>query len=163
MNKNDYDKVINRAIEIQKEWRVLPAPKRGELIRIFGNHLRQDIEVIGKAIMHDAKKIHAEAIGEVQEAIDMCDFAVGLSRQLYGLTIQSERPEHKLQEVYNPLGVVGVITAFNFPCAVWAWNHCLAMVCGNSVVWKGSPKASQVTQSCKEAWDKAVSECFYLI
>ena len=161
MNKNDYDSIIERAKEIQKEWRTVPAPKRGEVIRVFGNHLRQDIEKIGTAIMKDAKKIHAEAIGEVQEAIDMCDFAVGLSRQLYGLTIQSERPEHKLQEVYNPLGVVGVITAFNFPCAVWAWNHCLAMVCGNSVVWKGSPKAKNVTDSCKEAWDSAISECFF--
>ena len=161
MNRNDYDSIIERAKEIQKEWRTVPAPKRGEVIRVFGNHLRQDIEKIGTAIMKDAKKIHAEAIGEVQEAIDMCDFAVGLSRQLYGLTIQSERPEHKLQEVYNPLGVVGVITAFNFPCAVWAWNHCIAMVCGNSVVWKGSPKAKNVTDSCKEAWDSAISECFF--
>jgi len=159
MNRNDYDAVITKAITIQKQWRTVPAPKRGELIRVFGNHLRQDIEKIGTAIMKDAKKIHAEAIGEVQEAVDMCDFAVGLSRQLYGLTIQSERPEHKLQEVYNPLGVVGVITAFNFPCAVWAWNHCLAIVCGNSVVWKGSPKSAQVTDACKTAWDKAVDEC----
>jgi aldehyde dehydrogenase (NAD+) len=159
MNRNDYDTVITKAITIQKQWRQVPAPKRGELIRVFGNHLRQDIETIGSAIMKDAKKIHAEAIGEVQEAVDMCDFAVGLSRQLYGLTIQSERPEHKLQEVYNPLGVVGVISAFNFPCAVWAWNHCLAIVCGNSVVWKGSPKSAQVTTACKTAWDKAVDEC----
>ena len=110
--------------------------------------------------MKDAKKIRAEAVGEVQEAIDMCDFAVGLSRQLYGLTIQSERPQHKLQEIYNPLGVVGVITAFNFPCAVWAWNHCLAMVCGNSVVWKGSPKAKNVTDICKKSWDRAVEKTF---
>ena len=105
MNKNDYDKVITRAVEIQKEWRNMPAPRRGDLIRVFGNILRDHIEDIGECIMKDAKKIHGEAIGEVQEAIDMCDFAVGLSRQLYGLTIQSERPEHKLQEVYNPLGL----------------------------------------------------------
>ena len=109
--------------------------------------------------MTDAKKIRAEALGEVQEAIDMCDFAVGLSRQLYGLTIASERSEHKLQEAYHPLGVIGVITAFNFPCAVWAWNHCLSMVCGNSVVWKGSPKALNVTEVCKKAWDQAVLDC----
>ena len=160
MNRNDYDKIIDKAKDIQKEWRTIPAPRRGDLIRVFGNELRADIETIGTAIMKDAKKIHAEAIGEIQEAIDMCDFAVGLSRQLYGLTIQSERPEHKLQEVYNPLGVVGVITAFNFPCAVWAWNHCLAMVCGNSVVWKGSPKAKNVTDSCKVAWDRAVEKTF---
>ena len=101
MNRNDYDKIIDKAKDIQKEWRTIPAPRRGDLIRVFGNELRAYIETIGTAIMKDAKKIHAEAIGEVQEAIDMCDFAVGLSRQLYGLTIQSERPEHKLQEVYN--------------------------------------------------------------
>ena len=142
MNRNDYDKIIDKAKDIQKEWRTIPAPRRGDLIRVFGNELRADIETIGTAIMKDAKKIHAEAIGEVQEAIDMCDFAVGLSRQLYGLTIQSERPEHKLQEVYNPLGVVGVITAFNFPCAVWAWNHCLAMVCAE-IVWYGKVHPKQ--------------------
>ena len=160
MNRNDYDKVIERAVEIQKEWRNIPAPGRGDLIRVFGNELRDVIMPIGNAIMKDAKKIRAEAVGEVQEAIDMCDFAVGLSRQLYGLTIQSERPQHKLQEIYNPLGVVGVITAFNFPCAVWAWNHCLAMVCGNSVVWKGSPKAKNVTDICKKSWDRAVEKTF---
>ncbi|MEK9703935.1 MAG: aldehyde dehydrogenase family protein, partial [Deltaproteobacteria bacterium] len=148
-----------KAASIQKKWREVPAPRRGELLRVFGNQLRESQEDIAHCIMTDAKKIRAEALGEVQEAIDMCDFAVGLSRQLYGLTIASERPEHKLQEAYHPLGVIGVITAFNFPCAVWAWNHCLSMVCGNSVVWKGSPKALNVTAACKKAWDQAVQNC----
>ena len=128
-------------------------------MRVFSNQLRESQEDIAHCIMTDAKKIRAEALGEVQEVIDMCDFAVGLSRQLYGLTIASERPEHKLHEAYHPLGVIGVITAFNFPCAVWAWNHCLSMVCGNSVVWKGSPKALNVTKAHKKAWDKAVQDC----
>ena len=159
ITKPEYDQILEKAASIQKKWREVPAPRRGELLRVFGNQLRESQEDIAHCIMTDAKKIRAEALGEVQEAIDMCDFAVGLSRQLYGLTIASERPEHKLQEAYHPLGVIGVITAFNFPCAVWAWNHCLSMVCGNSVVWKGSPKALNVTVACKKAWDQAVQNC----
>ncbi|MEL0329406.1 MAG: aldehyde dehydrogenase family protein [Deltaproteobacteria bacterium] len=159
ITKSEYDQILEKAASIQKKWREVPAPRRGELLRVFGNQLRESQEDIAHCIMTDAKKIRAEALGEVQEAIDMCDFAVGLSRQLYGLTIASERPEHKLQEAYHPLGVIGVITAFNFPCAVWAWNHCLSMVCGNSVVWKGSPKARNVTAACKKAWDQAVQNC----
>ena len=159
IKKSEYDQILDKAASIQKKWREVPAPRRGELLRVFGNQLRESQEDIAHCIMTDAKKIRAEALGEVQEAIDMCDFAVGLSRQLYGLTIASERPEHKLQEAYHPLGVIGVITAFNFPCAVWAWNHCLSMVCGNSVVWKGSPKARNVTAACKKAWDQAVQNC----
>ncbi len=159
LTNSDYDQILDKAASIQKKWREVPAPRRGELLRVFGNQLRESQEDIAHCIMTDAKKIRAEALGEVQEAIDMCDFAVGLSRQLYGLTIASERPEHKLQEAYHPLGVIGVITAFNFPCAVWAWNHCLSMVCGNSVVWKGSPKALNVTAACKKAWDQAVQNC----
>ncbi len=159
MEKSDYDQILDKASAVQRKWCEVPAPRRGELLRVFGNQLRESQEDIAHCIMTDAKKIRAEALGEVQEAIDMCDFAVGLSRQLYGLTIASERPEHKLQEAYHPLGVIGVITAFNFPCAVWAWNHCLSMVCGNSVVWKGSPKALNVTAACKKAWDQAVQNC----
>ncbi|MGB1833567.1 MAG: aldehyde dehydrogenase family protein [bacterium] len=159
ITKPEYDQILEKAASIQKKWREVPAPRRGELLRVFGNRLRESQEDIAHCIMTDAKKIRAEALGEVQEAIDMCDFAVGLSRQLYGLTIASERPEHKLQEAYLPLGVIGVITAFNFPCAVWAWNHCLSMVCGNSVVWKGSPKSLNVTAACKKAWDQAVQNC----
>ncbi|MEC8259747.1 MAG: aldehyde dehydrogenase family protein [SAR324 cluster bacterium] len=159
ITKSEYDQILDKSASIQKKWREVPAPRRGELLRVFGNQLRESQEDIAHCIMTDTKKIRAEALGEVQEAIDMCDFAVGLSRQLYGLTIASERPEHKLQEAYHPLGVIGVITAFNFPCAVWAWNHCLSMVCGNSVVWKGSPKALNVTAACKKAWDQAVQNC----
>ena len=159
ITKSEYDQILDKASSIQKKWFEVPAPRRGELLRVFGNQLRESQEDIAHCIMTDAKKIRAEALGEVQEAIDMCDFAVGLSRQLYGLTIASERPEHKFQEAYHPLGVIGVITAFNFPCAVWAWNHCLSMVCGNSVVWKGSPKALNVTAACKKAWDQAVQNC----
>ena len=159
ITKPEYDQILDKAASIQKKWREVPAPRRGELLRVFGNQLRESQEDIAHCIMTDAKKIRAEALGEVQEAIDMCDFAVGLSRQIYGLTIASERPEHKLQEAYHPIGVIGVITAFNFPCAVWAWNHCLSMVCGNSVVWKGSPKTLNVTAACKKAWDQAVQDC----
>ena len=159
ITKSEYDQILDKASAVQRKWCEVPAPRRGELLRVFGNRLRESQEDIAHCIMTDAKKIRAEALGEVQEAIDMCDFAVGLSRQLYGLTIASERPEHKLQEAYHPLGVIGVITAFNFPCAVWAWNHCLSMVCGNSVVWKGSPKALNVTTACKKAWDQAVQNC----
>lgn len=159
IKKSEYDQILDKAASIQKKWREVPAPRRGEFLRVFGNQLRKSQEDIAHCIMTDAKKIRAEALGEVQEAIDMCDFAVGLSRQIYGLTIASERPEHKLQEAYHPIGVIGVITAFNFPCAVWAWNHCLSMVCGNSVVWKGSPKTLNVTAACKKAWDQAVQDC----
>ena len=104
ITKSDYDQILEKATAIQRKWREIPAPRRGELLRVFGNQLRESQEGIAQCIMTDAKKIHAEALGEVQEAIDMCDFAVGLSRQLYGLTIASERPEHKLQEAYHPLG-----------------------------------------------------------
>ena len=159
ITKSDYDQIIEKAVGVQRKWQEIPAPKRGELLRVFGNQLRESQEGIAYRIMSDVKKIQAEAFGEVQEAIDMCDFAVGLSRQLYGLTVASERPEHKLQEAYHPLGVIGVITAFNFPCAVWAWNHCLSIVCGNSVIWKASPKALNVTANCKQAWDQAVQKC----
>ena len=159
ITKSDYDQILDKAVSVQRKWQKIPAPKRGELLRVFGNQLRESQEGIANCIMTDVKKIRAEALGEVQEAIDMCDFAVGLSRQLYGLTVASERPEHKLQEAYHPLGVIGVITAFNFPCAVWAWNHCLSIVCGNSVIWKASPKALNVTANCKQAWDQAVQNC----
>lgn len=158
MPNKTYEANIQQATHIQQAWSRLPAPKRGEVIRVMGQQLRALQPAIAEAIMHEAKKIKAEAMGEVQEAIDMCDFAVGLSRQLYGLTMPSERPEHKLNEVYHPLGIVGVITAFNFPCAVWAWNHCLSVVCGNAVVWKGSPLTPKVSQLCKLAWDKAVAQ-----
>ncbi len=121
-------------------WRQVPAPRRGELIRLFGDELRSHKAALGELVTLETGKILQEGLGEVQEMIDICDFAVGLSRQLYGLTIASERPGHRMMEVWHPLGVVGVISAFNFPVAVWSWNAALAFVCGNSVVWKPSEK-----------------------
>ncbi|GAA4030241.1 L-piperidine-6-carboxylate dehydrogenase [Actimicrobium antarcticum] len=123
-----------------ERWRTVPAPRRGELIRLFGDELRTHKQALGQVVTHEAGKILQEGLGEVQEMIDICDFAVGLSRQLYGLTIASERPGHRMMETWHPVGVVGVISAFNFPVAVWAWNAALALVCGNSVVWKPSEK-----------------------
>ncbi|MET4036269.1 MULTISPECIES: aldehyde dehydrogenase family protein [unclassified Bradyrhizobium] len=121
-------------------WRVVPAPKRGELVRLLGEELRANREAMGRLVSIEVGKILSEGLGEVQEMIDICDFAVGLSRQLYGLTIATERAEHRMMEVWHPLGVTGIISAFNFPVAVWAWNSALALVCGNSIVWKPSEK-----------------------
>jgi aldehyde dehydrogenase (NAD+) len=122
------------------DWRTVPAPKRGELVRLFGDELRASKDALGRLVTLEAGKILQEGLGEVQEMIDICDFAVGLSRQLYGLTIASERPGHRMMEQWHPLGVVGIISAFNFPVAVWAWNTALALVCGNAVAWKPSEK-----------------------
>lgn len=131
---------IDQAHEAFKAWRLVPAPKRGELIRLLGEELRAFKADLGRLVSIEAGKITSEGLGEVQEMIDICDFAVGLSRQLYGLTIATERPGHRMMETWHPLGVVGVISAFNFPVAVWSWNTALALVCGNSVVWKPSEK-----------------------
>ncbi len=125
-------------------WRRVPAPRRGELVRLFGEELRAAKDALARLVVIEAGKIPSEGLGEVQEMIDICDFAVGLSRQLYGLTITSERPEHRMMEQWHPAGVVGVISAFNFPVAVWAWNAALALVCGDSVVWKPSEKTPLV-------------------
>ncbi len=122
-------------------WRLTPAPVRGELVRLLGEELRAAKDALGRLVSIEVGKIPSEGAGEVQEMIDICDFAVGLSRQLYGLTIASERPEHRMMETWHPLGVVGIISAFNFPVAVWSWNAALALVCGNAVVWKPSEKA----------------------
>ena len=128
------------AAEAYRSWRLLPAPRRGELIRLFGEELRKHKAALGALVTLETGKIYQEGLGEVQEMIDICDFAVGLSRQLYGLTMPSERPGHKMAEYWHPLGVVGVISAFNFPVAVWSWNAALAYICGNSLVWKPSKK-----------------------
>ncbi len=136
-----YDRVVQDAVEVFKEWRKVPAPERGEIIRQIGNALRDHKKDLGALVSLETGKILAEGEGEVQEAIDMADFAVGLSRQLYGKVIQSERREHRMLEQWHPLGVVGVITAFNFPVAVWAWNAMLAAVCGDTVIWKPSQMA----------------------
>lgn len=154
MKFNNYDDLVDASKEAHKKWRLVPAPQRGEIIREFGNELRNQKSSLAKVITREARKIVSEAEGEVQEAIDMCDFATGLSRQLYGLTMPSERPDHRLQEIWQPLGVVGCITAFNFPMAVFAWNFCLASVCGNSIIWKPSPHASGCADAIKKIWDK---------
>lgn len=131
---------IDEAHAAFRTWRLTPAPKRGELVRLLGEELRAAKADLGRLVSIEAGKIPSEGLGEVQEMIDICDYAVGLSRQLYGLTIATERPGHRMMETWHPLGVVGVISAFNFPVAVWAWNTTLALVCGNSVVWKPSEK-----------------------
>lgn len=139
------------------QWRKLPAPRRGELVRLFGDELRTYKEALGVVVSLEAGKILQEGLGEVQEMIDICDFAVGLSRQLYGLTIASERPGHRMMEVWHPIGVVGVISAFNFPVAVWAWNSALAFVCGNSVTWKPSEKTPLTAIATHALFMKAVA------
>ena len=137
---NEVGSMIEKAYGAFLSWRVMPAPRRGELVRLLGEELRAHKQELGTLVSLESGKVLSEGLGEVQEMIDICDFAVGLSRQLYGLTIASERPGHRMMETWHPLGVVGVITAFNFPVAVWAWNAALALVCGDSVVWKPSEK-----------------------
>ena len=137
---DDYEKIIALSQEAFKKWRTVPAPKRGEVVRQIGNALRENKEDLGRLVSYEMGKIYQEGLGEVQEMIDICDFAVGLSRQLHGFTMHSERPNHRMYEQYHPLGIVGVISAFNFPVAVWSWNAMLAMVCGDTVVWKPSSK-----------------------
>ncbi|EIK97302.1 aldehyde dehydrogenase family protein [Pseudomonas sp. M47T1] len=139
-------------------WRDVPAPRRGELVRLFGEVLRQHKAQLGELVSIEAGKITQEGLGEVQEMIDICDFAVGLSRQLYGLTIASERPGHHMRETWQPLGVVGVISAFNFPVAVWSWNTALALVCGDSVVWKPSEKTPLTALACQALFEKALKQ-----
>ena len=132
---------IDAAHKAFLDWRTIPAPKRGELVRLFGEELRAHKSELGKLVSIEVGKVTSEGLGEVQEMIDICDFAVGLSRQLYGLTIATERSSHRMMETWHPLGVVGIISAFNFPVAVWAWNAALALVCGNAIVWKPSEKS----------------------
>ncbi len=139
-SKEDYDAVIKKSESAFKYWRTIPAPKRGEIVRQMGMELRKYKEPLGKLVSYEMGKIYQEGLGEVQEMIDICDFAVGQSRMLYGMTTHSERPEHRMFEQYHPLGIVGVISAFNFPVAVWAWNAMLAFIAGNVVVWKPSSK-----------------------
>jgi aldehyde dehydrogenase family 7 protein A1 len=141
----DYDEGMQACYEASKIWMQVPAPKRGEIVRQIGDALRHKLQQLGRLVSLEMGKILPEGIGEVQEIIDMCDFAVGLSRQLNGSVIPSERPNHMMLEMWNPLGIVGVITAFNFPCAVLGWNACIALVCGNCVVWKGAPTTPLIT------------------
>ena len=139
------------------QWRKVPAPRRGELVRLFGDELRSHKATLAALVTLEVGKVTSEGAGEVQEMIDICDFAVGLSRQLHGLTIASERPGHRMMEQWHPLGVVGVISAFNFPVAVWAWNATLAWVCGNPVVWKPSEKTPLTALACQALFERALA------
>ena len=155
-DKQSYDNLITKSQDAFKIWRIWPAPKRGEIVRQVGEALRLKKEPLGKLVSYEMGKSLQEGYGEVQEMIDICDFAVGLSRQLYGLTMHSERPAHRMYEQWHPLGIVGTISAFNFPVAVWAWNSALAWVCGNTSIWKPSEK----TPLCGIAVQKIVAEVF---
>ena len=146
---SDYDKVMETATRAFKTWKLKPAPLRGEIVRQFGEELRKLKEPLGKLVSYEMGKSYQEGLGEVQEMIDICDFAVGLSRQLHGLTMHSERPGHRMYEQYHPLGIVGIISAFNFPVAVWAWNTTLAWICGDVCVWKPSEKTPLCGIACQ--------------
>ena len=151
----DVAAAVERAHAAFLAWRNVPPPRRGELVRLFGEVLRDEKEALGRLVSLECGKILQEGLGEVQEMIDICDFAVGLSRQLYGLTIATERAGHRMMETWHPLGVVGVISAFNFPVAVWAWNACLAFVCGNPVVWKPSEKTPLTAVAVQALFERA--------
>jgi aldehyde dehydrogenase (NAD+) len=153
--RDDADVAIARAQAAFLAWRSVPAPKRGELVRLLGEELRAHKDALGELVSIEVGKIASEGLGEVQEMIDICDFAVGLSRQLHGLTIASERPGHRMMEQWHPLGVVGVISAFNFPVAVWSWNSALALVCGNPVVWKPSDKTPLTALATQALFERA--------
>jgi aldehyde dehydrogenase (NAD+) len=163
-----YEKVVKKANESFARWRTVPAPKRGQLIRDLGEALREYKEPLGELVTLEMGKIKAEGMGEVQEMIDICEFAVGLSRQLYGVSTQSERPGHRMYEQWHPLGVVGIITAFNFPTAVWSWNAAIAAVCGDTMIWKPSPvtplTAIAATAICNQVCaDHGVDGIFNLV
>ncbi|MBV6474178.1 MAG: Aldehyde dehydrogenase, thermostable [Saprospiraceae bacterium] len=144
-----YDEIVRRALEAQKQWQAIPAPARGEIVRQFGDALREKKEALGRLVSYEMGKSFQEGLGEVQEMIDICYFATGLSRQLYGLSMHSERPRHRMYEQWHPLGLVGVISAFNFPVAVWSWNAAIAWVCGNAVLWKPSEKTPLCGVACQ--------------
>jgi aldehyde dehydrogenase (NAD+) len=152
----DAEDIMGRAEAAFHAWRHVPAPKRGELVRLFGEELRNAKEPLGQLVTVECGKILQEGLGEVQEMIDICDFAVGLSRQLYGLTIASERPGHRMMETWHPLGPVGVISAFNFPVAVWSWNAALAFICGDPVIWKPSEKTPLTALACQALFERAL-------
>jgi aldehyde dehydrogenase (NAD+) len=154
----DVDAALANAQAAYETWREVPAPRRGELVRLFGNKLRERKHALGRMITLETGKILQEGLGEVQEMIDICDFAVGLSRQLYGLTIASERPGHRMAETWHPMGVGTVISAFNFPAAVWCWNAALALVCGNAVVWKPSEKTPLTALAVNRVLRDALTE-----
>lgn len=146
----EYEAIVLKATEAFKVWRTMPAPKRGEIVRQFGDKLREKKQALGELVSYEMGKSLQEGLGEVQEMIDICDFAVGLSRQLYGLTMHSERPGHRMYEQYHPLGIIGIISAFNFPVAVWSWNTALAWVCGDVCIWKPSEKTPITAIACQK-------------
>ena len=154
----EYEKVIQSATTAFKEWRLKPAPQRGEIVRQYGEKLRDYKQALGELVSYEMGKSLQEGLGEVQEMIDICDFAVGLSRQLYGLSMHSERPGHRMYEQYHPLGVVGIISAFNFPVAVWNWNTALAWICGDTCVWKASEKSPICAVACQNIWNEVAKE-----
>ena len=154
----EYEACIEKANDAFKSWRMVPAPKRGEIVRQFGELLREKKEDLGKLVSYEMGKSYQEGLGEVQEMIDICEFAVGLSRQLHGLTMHSERALHRMYEQYHPLGIVGVISAFNFPVAVWAWNTALAWVCGDVCIWKPSEKAPICAIACQNIIAQVIKE-----
>lgn len=156
--KAEYDEVIKTSQEAFKTWRMMPAPQRGEIVRQFGDKLREKKDALGKLVSYEMGKSLQEGWGEVQEMIDICDFAVGLSRQLYGLTMHSERPKHRMYEQWHPLGIVGIISAFNFPVAVWSWNTAIAWVCGDVCVWKPSEKTPITGVACQNIMAEVLKE-----
>ena len=156
--KEDYEKAMQSATEAFKIFRMMPAPQRGEIVRQFGDKLRKNKEALGKLVSYEMGKSLQEGYGEVQEMIDICDFAVGLSRQLHGLTMHSERPGHRMYEQYHPMGIVGIISAFNFPVAVWAWNTALAWICGDVCVWKPSEKTPLCGIACQNIIAEVIRE-----
>ena len=154
----DYEKAITAATQASIAWRNVPAPQRGEVVRLYGEALRHHKDALGALVSYEMGKSLQEGLGEVQEMIDICDFAVGLSRQLYGLTMHSERPGHRMYEQWHPLGVVGIISAFNFPVAVWNWNTAIAWVCGNACIWKPSEKTPLTAVACQNIWNEVTSD-----
>ncbi|SFT65185.1 aldehyde dehydrogenase (NAD+) [Lishizhenia tianjinensis] len=156
--EEDYHKVVEKAQAAFLQWRKVPAPQRGEVVRQLGEKLRDYKEPLGKLVSYEMGKSYQEGLGEVQEMIDICDFAVGLSRQLHGLTMHSERPGHRMYEQYHPLGVVGIISAFNFPVAVWSWNTALAWVCGDACIWKPSEKTPLTAIACQKITEEVFSD-----
>ncbi len=154
--KSEYERVMKTAQKAYGDWKSVPAPKRGEVVRQYGEELRKHKDSLGRLVSYEMGKSLQEGFGEVQEMIDICDFAVGLSRQLYGLTMHSERPSHRMYEQWHPLGVVGIISAFNFPVAVWAWNSMIAMVCGDVCIWKPSEKTSLCAIACQNLLHKVL-------
>ncbi len=157
-SKKEYEKVVDTASKAFLAWREVPAPKRGEIVRQYGDELRKYKDDLGKLVSYEMGKSLQEGYGEVQEMIDICDFAVGLSRQLYGLTMHSERPLHRMYEQWHPLGIVGIISAFNFPVAVWSWNAMIAMVCGDVCIWKASEKTPLCAVACQQILHKVLKK-----